>query len=545
MYNFSNYTCIFTYIYGKSHVYMKPDMKIFDIMKKIFTAAIAAIALPFISSAQMKVSVNIDTDLTEGNIIPKEIYGQFAEHLGSCIYGGLWVGPESDIPNIDGYRTDVLEALKTLKVPVMRWPGGCFADEYHWRDGIGPREDRPRMVNSNWGGTVEDNSFGTHEFLNLCEMIGCEPYISGNVGSGTVEELAKWVEYMTAADGPMAKLRAENGRKDPWRVKYLGVGNESWGCGGNMVPEYYSHLYNRYQTYCRNYSGNELYKIASGASDYDYNWTEVLMKSIGNRMHGVSLHYYTVKGWDGSKGSAINFNEEEYYNTLGKAVEVEPVIVKHIAIMDKYDPESKVDLLLDEWGTWFDVEPGTNPGHLYQQNSMRDAMVAALSFNIFHKYTERLKMANIAQIANVLQSMVLTKGDKMVLTPTYHTFRMYNVHQDAMYLPLTCDSEKFTDGNGRQCPYVDATASRNSDGVIHVTLTNTSLDEKAEIAIDLGTDKKFKVSGEILTSENMQDHNTFENPEKVKPAAFEGFKFKDGKLIVKMPAMSIVSLEIC
>ena len=513
-------------------------------MKRIILTVLAAAILAMTASAQMKVEAAIDFSPENENIIPKEIYGQFAEHLGSCIYGGLWVGPDSEIPNIDGYRRDVLQALKDLKVPVMRWPGGCFADEYHWRDGIGPREDRPRMVNSNWGGTVEDNSFGTHEFLNLCEMIGCEPYISGNVGSGTVEELAKWVEYMTAADGPMAKLRAENGRKEPWKVKFLGVGNESWGCGGNMVPEYYSYLYNRYQTYCRDYSGNKLYKVASGASDYDYNWTEVLMKNIGSRMHGVSLHYYTVKGWNGSKGSATVFNEEEYYNTLGKAVEVEPVIQKHIAIMDRYDPDGKVDLLLDEWGTWFDVEPGTNPGHLYQQNSMRDAMVAALSLNIFHKYTERLKMANIAQIANVLQSMVLTRGEDMVLTPTYHVFRMYNVHQDAVHLPVAYDSERFTDSNGRQCPYVDITASRNAEGTVNITLTNVSLDRTAEIIVNLEEKGKAQICGEILTSENIQDHNDFGSPDKVRPAEFKSFKVKDGKLVVNMPAKSIVSLSI-
>lgn len=513
-------------------------------MRRAFFAALAAAVIPFAASAQMKVNVDIDSDITDGQIIPKEIYGQFAEHLGSCIYGGLWVGPESEIPNIDGYRTDVLEALKTLKVPVMRWPGGCFADEYHWRDGIGPREDRPRMVNSNWGGTVEDNSFGTHEFLNLCEMLGCEPYISGNVGSGTVEELAKWVEYMTAPDGPMAKLRAQNGRKEPWKVKYLGVGNESWGCGGNMVPEYYSHLYRRYQTYCRNFGDNRLYKVASGASDYDYNWTEVLMKNIGSQMDGVSLHYYTVKGWDGSKGSATEFTAEEYYNTLGKAVEIESVIRRHIAIMDSYDPEKKIDLLLDEWGTWFDVEPGTNPGHLFQQNTMRDAMVAALSFNIFHKYTERLKMANIAQIANVLQSMVLTKGNRMVLTPTYHVFRMYNVHQDATYLPLTCSSRTFTDANGRECPVVDATASRNAEGIINVTLTNTDLENDAEITVAIAADGKPDVAGEILTSRNIGDYNSFENSEVVKPVQFKDFKVKDGKITVKMPAKSIVSLSI-
>lgn len=513
-------------------------------MKKFFFAVLAAAMIPAAASAQMKVNVDIDSDITDGQIIPKEIYGQFAEHLGSCIYGGLWVGPESDIPNVDGYRTDVLEALKTLKVPVMRWPGGCFADEYHWRDGIGPREDRPRMVNSNWGGTVEDNSFGTHEFLNLCEMIGCEPYISGNVGSGTVEELAKWVEYMTAPDGPMARLRAQNGRTEPWKVKYLGVGNESWGCGGNMVPEYYSHLYRRYQTYCRNFGDNRLYKVASGASDYDYNWTEVLMKNIGSQMDGVSLHYYTVKGWDGSKGSATEFTAEEYYNTLGKAVEIESVIKRHIAIMDSYDPEKKIDLLLDEWGTWFDVEPGTNPGHLFQQNTMRDAMVAALSFNIFHKYTERLKMANIAQIANVLQSMVLTKGDKMVLTPTYHVFRMYNVHQEAINLPLTCSSKTFTDANGRECPIVDATASRNAEGTINVTLTNTDLENDAEITVSIASDGKPSVVGEILTSGNIADYNDFDSPDTVQPAEFKGFKVKDGKIIVRMPAKSIVSLCI-
>lgn len=513
-------------------------------MKK-FIYAVAALLFTAGASAQQNVSILVHDQSADGQIIPKEIYGQFAEHLGSCIYGGLWVGPESDIPNTDGYRNDVLEALKELKVPVMRWPGGCFADEYHWRDGIGPREDRPRMVNSNWGGTVEDNSFGTHEFLNLCEMIGCEPYISGNVGSGTVEELAKWVEYMTAPDGPMAKLRAENGRTEPWKVKYLGVGNESWGCGGNMVPEYYSFLYNRYQTYCRNYGDNRLYKVASGASDYDYNWTEVLMKNIGGRMDGVSLHYYTVKGWNGSKGSATQFDEQEYYNTLGKAVEIESVIRKHIAIMEQYDPDNNIDLLLDEWGTWFDVEPGTNPGHLYQQNTMRDAMVAALSFNIFHKYTERLKMANIAQIANVLQSMVLTRGDKMVLTPTYHVFRMYNVHQDAVYIPVEVPEIRATDGNGRPYPLLDATASKAADGALNITLTNTSLTEDAEMTICLDTAVKGKVHGEILTSADIQDHNDFDNPDIVRPMQFKDFKVRNGKLTVTLPSKSIVSLCVC
>ena len=509
-------------------------------MKKALTIAATVLLSAVISAQTVNITVH---DGNEGAVIPKEIYGQFSEHLGSCIYGGLWVGPESSIPNINGYRKDVVEALKTLKVPVMRWPGGCFADDYHWRDGIGPQSERPRMVNSNWGGTVEDNSFGTHEFMNLCELLECEPYISGNVGSGSVEELAKWVEYMTAPDGPMAKLRAENGRKEPWKLKYLGLGNEAWGCGGSMAPEYYSHIYRRYATYCRNFGDNRLYKIGSGASDYDFNWTKVLMEMVGNRMDGVSLHYYTVDNWN-SKGSATEFTAEEYAQTLGKTMDIEPVIRKHIEIMDQYDPEKKIDLLVDEWGTWFDVEPGTNPGHLFQQNTMRDAIVAALNLNIFHKYTDRIKMTNIAQVANVLQAMVLTDGDKMVLTPTYHVFRMYNVHQDAVHLDLECDAADASDNKGRPYPTVDATASRNADGIIHIALVNTSLDKDEEVTIGFDTMKKVKVSGEILTSDKIQDYNGFDTPDTVCPAAFKGFKVKDGRITVNLPAKSVVSLTV-
>lgn len=499
-------------------------------------------------SAQKTSTVILDADKGE-QVIPKEIYGQFAEHLGSCIYGGLWVGEDSDIPNISGYRTDVLNALKELKVPVLRWPGGCFADEYHWMDGIGPKENRPKMVNNNWGGTIEDNSFGTHEFLNLCEMLGCEPYISGNVGSGTVEELAKWVEYMTSeGDSPMARLRRQNGRDKAWKVKYLGVGNESWGCGGNMRPEFYSDLYRRYSTYCRNYDDNKLFKVASGASDYDYNWTKILMERVGNRMDGLSLHYYTVSGWDGSKGSATQFGEDDYYWTLGKCREIEDVIKKHIAIMDEYDPKNNVALMLDEWGTWWDVEPGTNPGHLYQQNSLRDAFVASLSLDIFNKYTKRLKMANIAQIVNVLQSMILTQGDKMVLTPTYYVFKMYNVHQNATYLPLDvkCDVMKLEGerNNNRQLPMLSATASKDSDGVIHISLSNIDNKESQTVTIELSNVQGRNVTGEILTAKNLTDCNTFDSPDRVKSVTFEGAKLKKNLLTVEMPAKSIVTLEI-
>lgn len=483
--------------------------------------------------------------------INKEIYGQFAEHLGTCIYGGLWVGKDSKIPNTDGYRNDVLQALKDISVPVLRWPGGCFADEYHWMDGIGPQENRPRMVNNNWGGTVEDNSFGTHEFLNLCELIGCEPYVSMNVGSGSVEETAKWVEYMTAQDGPMAKLRKQNGREKPWKVKYIGVGNESWGCGGNMRPEYYGDLFRRYSTYCREYNGNKLYKVASGASDYDYEWTETMMKNVGDRMKGLSLHYYTCYTWNGSKGSATNFNSDQYYWAVAKCgVGVQEVLDKQIAIMDKYDPKNKVDLLLDEWGTWWDEEPGSIPGHLYQQNAMRDAMVAAFSLNTFHQYTRRMKMTNIAQVANVLQSMVLTKEDKMVLTPTYYVFKMYKDNMEAVNIPIDVKSDTFSAENEREkgqqrtSPYISASAAKTADGAVIVNLANADLAQGNRVTVDLGSAKGKVVEATILTSKDMKDCNTFENPDKVKPAAFKGAKIKGGQLVVDMPKMSIVVVKI-
>ncbi len=526
--------------------------------QQIISAAIAfAFALPACAQ-DAKVTIHVNEGTQK---IHKEIYGQFAEHLGTCIYGGLWVGPNSSIPNTNGYRNDVLQALKDLKVPVLRWPGGCFADEYHWRDGIGPRENRPSLKNNNWGGTIEDNSFGTHEFLNLCEMLGCEPYISGNVGSGTVEELAKWVEYMTSEEGtPMAKLRKENGREKPWKVKYLGVGNESWGCGGNMRPEYYADLYRRYSIYCRNYDNNKLYKIASGASDYDYNWTKVLMDNVGDRMDGVSLHYYTCSGWDGSKGSATNFNNDEYYWTLGKCLEIEDVVKKHCDIMDEKDPQKKIGLLVDEWGTWWDEEPGTISGHLYQQNALRDALVAALSLNVFHRHCDRVRMANIAQIVNVLQSMILTdtKGTgHMVLTPTYHVFNMYKPFQEATYLPLDlkCDEmrvrhemRKEMDVNKkdgfRRLPLVSASAAKTADGSIVISLTNVALNKAQEIEVDLEGVNAKSVTGQILTSKSEKDFNDFENPNRVQPVAFKDAKLKKGAITVTLPAKSIVILNV-
>ena len=479
--------------------------------------------------------------------INKEIYGQFAEHLGSCIYGGLWVGPNSSIPNTDGYRTDVFNALKELQIPVLRWPGGCFADDYHWMDGIGPRDQRPSLRNNNWGGTIEDNSFGTHEFLNLCEKLGCEPYISGNVGSGTVKEMAQWVEYMTSdGDTPMARLRRKNGRDKAWHVKYFGIGNEAWGCGGNMTPEYYSNEFRRFNTYLRDYNNNKLFRIASGASDYDYNWTNVLMKNIGNRMNALSVHYYTVKDWN-HKGKSSPFTPEEYYLTLQKCLDIDSVITKHSAIMNQTDPEKTIGLMVDEWGTWWDEEPGTIPGHLYQQNTLRDAMVAALSLNVFHKHADRVKMANIAQVVNVLQSMILTdtKGNgHMVLTPTYYVFKMYKPFQNATSLPsdVQCSSHSFE--KGLPIANLQSSSAKTTDGTIIVSLANIDLQKGQEVALALDGYNANSVCGEILTAKNITDYNDFNHTETIKSENFTGAKIKKNQIMVKIPAKSIVVLKI-
>lgn len=481
------------------------------------------------------------------NVISKHIYGHFAEHLGHCIYGGIWVGEGSAIPNTNGYRNDVIAALKKISIPNLRWPGGCFADEYHWKDGIGPRSMRPKMINTHWGGVVEDNSFGTHEFLNYCELIGTEPYICGNVGSGTVEEMSKWVEYMTFdGESPMANLRKQNGREKPWNVKFFGVGNENWGCGGNMTAEHYSDLYKNYATYCRDYGNNRLQKIAGGANSADYNWTDVLMKNAGGQMWGLSLHNYTVpNGWGDpkGKGSATKFSEEEYFITMQKCLFMDELVTKHSEMMDKYDPGKRVSLCVDEWGAWYDVEPGTNPGFLYQQNTLRDALLCATTMNIFHKHCDRVKMANIAQMVNVLQSIILTKDDKMVLTPTYYIYDMYKVHQEAVNLPVEMVSPSYTVGN-KSIPAMNVSASRDASGAVHVSVVNLDPKNNYSTVCNLAGVKGKNVTGQILTAKDLSTHNTFENPDQILLAQFKDMKFKDGELKIDVPAKSVVTIEI-
>jgi alpha-N-arabinofuranosidase len=497
----------------------------------------------------------IDLDLP-GATISRHVYGHFAEHLGRCVYGGFWVGEDSDVPNVGGIRSDVVEALRAISIPNLRWPGGCFADDYHWRDGIGPRDERPRMVNSHWGDVVEDNSFGTHEFMALCELLGADPYISGNVGSGSVREMSEWIEYLTRADdSPMAALRRRNGREEPWKVPFFGIGNEAWGCGGNLRAEQFASLARQYATYVREHAGNEVYRVAAGASDHDYHWTETLMRSFDPLETGdgraapfqaVSLHYYTMTGPWSDKGSATQFDTDEWYLALARAAHMEELLSRHGAVMDRHDPKKRVGLVVDEWGTWWNVEPGTNPGFLYQQNTLRDALVASVHFDAFHRHADRVVMANIAQTVNVLQAMVLTdpETNALVLTPTYHVFAMNTGHHDAAALEVHLRGEVPTrQVDGDELPLLSASASTRGDGAL-VSLTNLDADEARTVVLDLRGRDVVGHTARVLTAPALDAHNTAATPGAVAPAAHDGVRAHERGLEVDLPAHSYVTVQL-
>lgn len=487
-----------------------------------------------------------------GRIEP-EIYGHFSEHLGRCIYEGIYVGEDSSIPNTNGMRNDVVEALKELKIPVLRWPGGCFADEYHWKDGIGPKEGRKKMINTHWGGVVEDNSFGTHEYMELCRQLGCKTYVNGNLGSGTVQEMSEWVEYMTFNGvSPMAEMRKKNGHEEPWTVDYFGVGNENWGCGGNMTPQHYANEYRRYQTYVRNYDPEKtIKKICCGANVEDYFWTKGVMETAFSHaeqfngfMNGLSLHYYVhPEGWE-IKGSATEFDGAAWYKTLGKALFMDTLITRHGAIMDMYDPEKKVGMIVDEWGTWFACEPGTNPGFLYQQNTVRDALVAGITLNIFNKHCDRVKMANLAQMVNVLQAVILTEGEKMVKTPTYHVMHMYRHHQGASLLASQVTGSGDIGTEEWKVPKVTESVSMDKEGVITVTLNNLSMEEPEQMEMLLAGEGYHVKEAKIVTGGDVHDFNDFNTPEKVTEQDFTDYKEAARGFELTLPAGSVVEIRL-
>ena len=499
-------------------------------------------------AAGTKVTIHADRP---GATISKDIYGQFSEHLGSGIYGGIYVGEDSPIPNTRGFRNDVIAALKELKVPIVRWPGGCFADEYHWRDGIGPKDKRSVRINTNWGGVPESNVFGTHEFFDFVELIGADAYVNANVGTGSPKEAAQWLEYMTGEqDTTLVRERKANGRDKPWQVSIYAMGNETWGCGGNMRPEYYADLYNQYATFMKTSQKPKPTMLASGDRDGSAtDFTAVLMHNRRAGFDGISMHYYTILGprW-ANKDTAAGFDEAGWINILANALKMDGDIKKHDAVMTAFEkkmpaPRKKIGLYIDEWGTWYKPEPGSNPGFLVQQNTLRDGIVAAANFNIFHKYAERVRMTSIAQTVNVLQAMILTDGPKMVLTPTYHVFHMYKPFQDATSLPMEIKTGTYKYGKW-SVPQVSASAARAKNGSIVIGLANLDPHNAAVVSAVIAGASAGQVNGEVLTAEAMDAHNTFDNPSLIHPVAFDGAKISGNRLSVTLPAKSVVVLTL-
>ena len=520
-----------------SHVLMKRAAN----SKRIIACALVAhLALIRPVAAQSAQTLIINADQGR-DTISRHIHGQFAEHLGRLIYDGIWTREGNGPWHA---RADVVQALRAIKVPNLRWPGGCFADYYHWRDGIGPRESRPTVVNSNWGGVTEDNGVGTHEYLDLIRQIGAEPFIVGNVGSGSVREMQEWWEYLNhPGKSPMADLRRANGHPEPWNVRFWGVGNESWGCGGNMRAERYADEFRRYASFLPGYGSVRPFRIATGPSDDGYAWMEVLMRDAGFMMDGIDLHHYLLTGSWAKKGKATDFSEAEWAELLQKATGFDELLARHSAIMDRYDPRKRVWLVVGEWGTWHQGEPGSNPAFLYQQNTLRDALVAAVCLDAFNKHADRVRMANIAQAVNVLQAMILTQGDRMLLTPTYHVFEMYTAHHDAVRLPIAFDAGVYTYGD-RSMPAVSATASRDANGRIHLTLTNVDPNQARAIRVELRGQTANTVTGRILTADRMNAHNTFDAPDAVHPAPFTDVRLSGGIISVQLPPKSLVALEL-
>jgi alpha-L-arabinofuranosidase len=516
----------------------------------IFALITVAITPPFMAAQKVELTVDVSK---AGAKIDRNIFGQFAEHLGHGVYEGIWVGPGSPIPNTRGIRNDVVAALKAIKAPNVRWPGGCFADEYHWRKGIGSH--RPETLNPNWGGVIEPNTFGTHEFMDFLDQIGAEAYLSVNVGSGTPQEAAEWLEYLTTAQPTaLAKERAANGHPAPYKIAYLGIGNESWDCGGNMTPDYYLSQLKIYSRFVRNFNPAQqdkqrMLKIAVGPGGGEprfAEWTEAVMKAYQNHqwswdIDGLSLHSYTVVRWPPAFAS-VGFGEKEYSQILKSTLEMEGLVSKYSAMMDKYDPQKKVALVVDEWGAWYAPLPGSNPGFLVQQNSLRDAILAALNLNIFARHADRVRMANIAQMINVLQAMILTDKEKMVLTPTYYAYKMYAPFQDATFVPVTFNAGVYTQGE-ITLPRVDAIAAKDSAGRLWVEVTNVDPNQPVEIEVSLVGITPKSATGETLTAPKVDSVNSFEAPNTVVPKPISA-KVEGGKLALKLEPKSVTVISV-
>jgi alpha-L-arabinofuranosidase len=496
----------------------------------------------------------------------RNLLGHFTEHLGACIYDGMWVGTDSSIPNVNGVRKDTAEALKRIQAPVIRWPGGCFADTYHWRDGIGPRDKRPTTWNIFWG-REESNAFGTDEFMEFCRLAGASPYLCFNVGSGTVKEDIEWFQYCNGKDPiTVVNERATNGHSDPYNVKYWSVGNETWGCGGNFLPEDYANRYAEITTYISRLAQGqnvEFVAVGLGTGDWNRKFFETLAararpfspRRISN-VHQLSIHHYF------RDGAAVDFSDKDYYDLLGSVGVLEGILRRTIGVIDEFtQPEGQtIGIALDEWGVWHPI-PSTGDRALFQPNTLRDALLAAVTLNSLNGFGTRISMANIAQTFNVLQSLAFTRGAQMVLTPTFYVFDLFQPHMDATGLKTVLDSPTYEIesnqpaaigfGGQQNRPkiardYVSVSASLDiSRKKLCLTLVNQHLIDSMDVEIELVAGAAAS-GGKLreLTSANVRDQNTFEQPDVVKSPSEKSVSLRGRTFTQTVPAHSLQSLVL-
>ena len=491
----------------------------------------------------------------EIGVVRPELHGHFAEHLGSCVYGGLWVGKNSRIPNVNGYRKAAVDALRELGIPVLRWPGGCFADNYHWRDGIGPVDKRPKRVNMNWANALEDGSFGLHEFIGLCRLIEAEPYLSVNVGSGTPQEALDWVEYCNFPKGTtLSDERIANGAPEPFRVRYWGIGNEAWGCGGRMTPEYYANIYRQYSNYMRSFGGTTPFLVACGPNQNDANWTRGFFNGMGGGRgpSGFAMHYYQNGSLPPTEFTVDAMNQQ-----LSTFQTVERAIVYQRTLIDSFNPPMAgrggragapagrggmapgVALLLDEWGVWDRLtgEEQTKYGQLWQQSTMRSAVAAGLGLNIFNRQADKLYMCNIAQIVNVLQSLLLTDGhtgQNCVKSTTYHAFALFKPHRSKTAVKV--------ESGGTDPLDLSMSASKSGSELV-ISFVNPKSD--AGLRIDCALDGRTAKSAtaQILTHKDFNAANTFGTPNAIVPQSHL-IQVPGSSVRLDLPPMSIVTATV-
>ena len=494
-----------------------------------------------------------------GATIASHIYGHFVEHLGGVIYDGIWVGRDSTIANVDGIRKAFIDDMKAISAPNVRWPGGCFADGYHWRGGIGPSNRRPRTYNY-WQTNTHDgvrgfetNQFGTHEFMRLCRLTGAEPYLAGNVGSGTVQEFHDWVDYCNAAPGTLslADQRASNGATEPFNIQYWGVGNESWGCGGDMTPQEYAQRYRQFVTQFPAHVRPFL--IATGprghSADRDIGWTrgffEAMQEGRRSRVDGFSLHFYT--DFRQTRFKAATFTPKQWYSVLLKGIGIERAILDNWKIMGQFDAEHRTKLVVDEWGNWYPPGEEVAPGFTISQPiTLRDGLHTALTFDIFNRHADKIAMANVAQTINCLHSLFLAHEDTFVRTPVYYVFRMYQPHMNGNLVPIEVGGSDQTvtaeEGTARMA-LVYGSASVNAARVLTATLTNPSVEASVQARLRLEGAQAIEVTGQVLTHADRQAANTFATPANVSLAPVRATV--DGQGVrVTIPKQAVVSLSI-